>query len=141
MVILGYAFGLLVVAAVVFAVAAVIFGRGESTPPLETGSTPTVLPESQVQGTDVRALRFQQVVRGYKQAEVDWALGRLANEIDDLRAVLAAVVDSDPGVVDSDTGAVDSDTDAGQADVGDAGPDRDAGAVGVGPDGPDEQHR
>ena len=90
MVILAYAVGLLVVAGVLFGVAAVIFGRGEETPPLETGSTPTVLPETDVTGADVRALKFQQVVRGYKAAEVDWALERLAREIDALRAELTA---------------------------------------------------
>jgi DivIVA domain-containing protein len=49
-----------------------------------------------VEGDDVRALRFQQVVRGYKMAEVDWVLERLAAELDrvgaerdDLRAQVA----------------------------------------------------
>ena len=45
-------------------------------------------------GADVRELRFQQVLRGYKTAEVDWALDRLAHEIDDLRARLAAYEDT-----------------------------------------------
>ncbi|GAA1075595.1 DivIVA domain-containing protein [Tsukamurella spumae] len=90
MVIVLYALGLLAVAAVLYGVAALVFGRGDETPPLETGATPTVLPADDVAGADVRALRFQQVVRGYKPAEVDWALERLAREIDVLRARLAA---------------------------------------------------
>jgi DivIVA domain-containing protein len=100
MVIVAYAVGLLVVAAVLFAVASVVFGRGDDTPPLQTGSTPTVLPERDVTGADVRALRFQQVIRGYQPAEVDWALERLAREIDVLRAELAG--DHEPAVAPSD---------------------------------------
>lgn len=95
MVIVLYALGLLAVAAVLYGVAALVFGRGDETPPLETGATPTVLPAEDVAGADIRALRFQQVVRGYKPAEVDWALERLAREIDVLRARLAA--DEDAG--------------------------------------------
>jgi DivIVA domain-containing protein len=44
----------------------------------------------------VRALRFPQAVRGYRMAEVDWVLARLADELDrttserdDLRARIA----------------------------------------------------
>lgn len=96
MVILLYALGLLAVAAVLYGVAALVFGRGDETPPLETGSTPTVLPAEDVTGADVRALRFQQVVRGYKPAEVDWALERMAREIDVLRTQLAAERDTEP---------------------------------------------
>lgn len=36
----------------------------------------------------MRALRFQQTLRGYKASEVDWALDRLAEEIEYLRAQL-----------------------------------------------------
>jgi DivIVA domain-containing protein len=49
-----------------------------------------------IEGDDVRGLRFQQAVRGYRMAEVDWVLERLADELDrtgterdDLRARLA----------------------------------------------------
>ena len=41
-----------------------------------------------VPGDDVRALRFALVARGYKQSEVDWALEKLAREIDELRMVI-----------------------------------------------------
>ncbi len=67
------------VAAAVFGLASAVFGRGEELAPLPPGATPTRLPVGDVEGDDVRALRFQQVVRGYKMAEVDWVLERLAD--------------------------------------------------------------
>lgn len=77
------------VAAALFFVASAIFGRGEELGPLPEGTTATVLPAEGITGADVRALRFQQVVRGYKAAEVDWALARLAARIDELQIELA----------------------------------------------------
>jgi DivIVA domain-containing protein len=70
------------VAAAVFGLAALLFGRGEELAPLPPGATPTRLPAGGVRGEDVRELRFQQAVRGYRMDEVDWALGRLADELD-----------------------------------------------------------
>jgi DivIVA domain-containing protein len=70
------------VAAAVFGLSALVFGRGEELAPLPPGATPTRLPAGEVHGRDVRDLRFQQVVRGYRMDEVDWALGRLADELD-----------------------------------------------------------
>ena len=64
------------VAAVVFGLASAVFGRGEELAPLPPGATPTRLPVGDVAGDDVRALRFQQAVRGYKMSEVDWVLTR-----------------------------------------------------------------
>ncbi|MCW0216165.1 MAG: DivIVA domain-containing protein [Pseudonocardia sp.] len=72
------------VAAVVFVLAAMVFGRGEELAPLVPGATPTRLPADSVRGADVRGLRFQQVVRGYKMGEVDWVLQRLADELDEV---------------------------------------------------------
>jgi DivIVA domain-containing protein len=73
-----------------------VFGRGEELAPLPPGATPTRLPIGDVAGEDVRSLRFQQAVRGYKMSEVDWVLDRLAAELDrvsserdDLRTRLA----------------------------------------------------
>lgn len=92
------------VAGVLFLLASLVFGRGEELAPLPTGTTATVLPTTAVTGSDVRELRFQQVLRGYQAREVDWALDRLANEIDQLRAQLAhRVLDAPrptPGVRD-----------------------------------------
>ncbi|MCE3554153.1 DivIVA domain-containing protein [Pseudonocardia sp. RS11V-5] len=71
-----------VVAAVVFVLAALVFGRGEELAPLAPGATPTRLPADAVHGADVRDLRFQQALRGYRMGEVDWVLDRLAEELD-----------------------------------------------------------
>lgn len=88
-----YLLVVLVVAALVFVVAAAVFGRGEELAPLPPGATPTRLPVGEISGDDVRELRFQQAVRGYRMEEVDWVLARLADELervaaerDDLRA-------------------------------------------------------
>lgn len=70
------------VAAALFGIAAVVFGRGEELAPLAPGVTPTRLPRGEITGEDVRELRFQQAVRGYRMDEVDWVLDRLATELD-----------------------------------------------------------
>ena len=79
------------IAGLLFVVASFVFGRSEELAPIPVGMTATKLPRVDVTGADVRALRFQQVVRGYKAAEVDWALDHLAGEIDQLRTELARV--------------------------------------------------
>ena len=76
---------MVLVAAVVFLVASVVFGRGEQLPPLPPGASPTRLPADDVTSADLRNVRFQLVLRGYKMSEVDWVLHRLGNEIDSLR--------------------------------------------------------
>lgn len=85
---LVYLLVVVVVAAVVYVVATAVFGRGEELPPLPPGATPTRLPADRISGADVRALRFQQALRGYRMTEVDWVLDRLAGELDGLRAEL-----------------------------------------------------
>ncbi|RVW10432.1 DivIVA domain-containing protein [Prescottella agglutinans] len=77
------------VGGLLYLAASMVFGRSEELPPLPAGTTATVLPAEGVAGADVRALRFQQALRGYKASEVDWALDRLGREIDSLRAQLA----------------------------------------------------
>lgn len=77
------------VGAALFGLASVVFGRGEELAPLGPRTTLTRLPETDVRSEDVRALRFAQVVRGYRAGEVDWALERLAAEIDALRGEVA----------------------------------------------------
>lgn len=81
-----YLLAVLAVAAVFFMLASAVFGRGEELAPVPPGATPTWLPESDLESADVRAVRFQQVVRGYKMSEVDWVLERLAGELDRLGA-------------------------------------------------------
>jgi DivIVA domain-containing protein len=79
------------VAAAVFGLAAAVFGRGEELAPLPRGATPTQLPVDDVTGDDLRAVRFPQVVRGYRMADVDWVLDRLAEELDRVGAERAAL--------------------------------------------------
>jgi DivIVA domain-containing protein len=78
-----------VVAAVIYVATALLAGRGEELEPMPPGATPTRLPARDLTGGDVRGLRFQQAFRGYRMSEVDWALDRLAAEVDALRARLA----------------------------------------------------
>ena len=80
---------MVLVAAVVFLLASILFGRGEELPALPPGASPTRLPESGVTADDLRTVRFQQVVRGYKMSEVDWVLDRVGTELDELRARVA----------------------------------------------------
>lgn len=88
--ILLYLVVLILVAAVLFGIASVLFGRGEQLPPLPAGTTATVLPAFGVTGSDVEAVKFTQVLRGYKTSEVDWVLDRLGAELDAVRAELEA---------------------------------------------------
>lgn len=89
--ILMYLMVLILVSVVLFGIASFLFGRGESLPPLPRATTATVLPASGVTGADVEAVKFTQVLRGYKTSEVDWVLDRLGAELDALRGELAAV--------------------------------------------------
>jgi DivIVA domain-containing protein len=80
---------MVLVAAVVYLLASAVFGRGEELAALPPGASPTRLPADDATGDDIRAVRFQQVLRGYKMSEVDWVLARLSNEVDQLRARIA----------------------------------------------------
>jgi len=80
---------MVLVAAVVYLLASAVFGRGEELAPLPPGASPTRLPADDPTGDDIRAVRFQQVLRGYKMSEVDWVLARLGTEVDQLRARIA----------------------------------------------------
>ena len=89
--VLLYLVVLVLVAIVLFGAASLLLGRGEQLPPLPRGTTATVLPAYGVTGSDVDAVKFTQVLRGYKTSEVDWVLERLARELEALRGQLAAV--------------------------------------------------
>ncbi len=82
---LFYIVVLALVAGALFFLSSAVFGRGEELGPLPKGRTLTTLPAEDLDGSDVTGLRFQQTLRGYKCSEVDWALDRLAAEIDRLR--------------------------------------------------------
>jgi DivIVA domain-containing protein len=75
-----------VIGLVVFGLAVVVFGRGEQLAPLSPRSSPTELPDRGIEGSDVRAMKFAMAVRGYRMSDVDWALERMASEVDRLRA-------------------------------------------------------
>ena len=89
--ILLYLFVLVLVAGLLFVIASAVFGRGEALPPLPRATTATALPASGVTGADVDAVKFAQVLRGYKTSEVDWVLDRLSGEIELLRGQLSAL--------------------------------------------------
>lgn len=89
--VLLYLVVLILVSVVLFGVVSALFGRGEQLPPLPRATTATVLPASGVTGADVDAVKFTQVLRGYKTSEVDWVLNRLGQELDLLRGQVASV--------------------------------------------------
>lgn len=99
----------LIVAAGLFALSLLVFGRSELLPPVEAGHTVTRLPQGPLSGDDIRAVRLGVSARGYTMAEVDWTLEQAALEIDRLRARLGetAVDDaaSDGAPVGADGGA------------------------------------
>lgn len=107
--VLLYLVVLVLVAVVLFGAASLLFGRGEQLPPLPRATTATVLPAFGVTGADVDAVKFTQVLRGYKTSEVDWVLARLARELEVLRGQLAAVQagQSDAGDVEDTEDAED----------------------------------
>ncbi|QRY61203.1 DivIVA domain-containing protein [Gordonia sp. PDNC005] len=103
MVIIGlYVIGVAVLVALLFAVVWFAFGRGEDLPPVDRGTTLTRLPRAGISGDDVRRLVFAQNIRGYNTAEVDWALEKLAREIDELRDVVSELSGRDV----ADTGSL-----------------------------------
>ena len=87
--VLIYVVVIAVVAAGLFFVASVVFGRGEELEPLPRGTTATALPAYGITGRDVRSVKFGVTLRGYDAREVDWTLERLADEIDGLRGRIA----------------------------------------------------
>lgn len=89
--ILLYLMVLILVSIVLFGIASLLFGRGEELPPLPSGTTVTVLPAIGVTAADVDAVKFTQVLRGYKTSEVDWVLDRLGTELEQLHAEVAAL--------------------------------------------------
>jgi len=100
--VLLYLVVLVLVAVVLFGAASLLFGRGEQLPPLPRATTATVLPAFGVTGADVDAVKFTQVLRGYKTSEVDWVLARLGRELEVLRGQLAALQGGSDAQVESD---------------------------------------
>jgi DivIVA domain-containing protein len=66
------------------AVAVVATGRGASMGPAYDDRADVALPADRlVTGDDLRALRFNTAVRGYRASEVDALIDRLATQLDD----------------------------------------------------------
>jgi DivIVA domain-containing protein len=57
-------------------------GAGEGLSPAETDEPRPVLPEGRLTPEDLRAVRFSTAVRGYRAAEVDALLERLASQLE-----------------------------------------------------------
>lgn len=72
----------LLLAAVLFGVAAVAAGRGDLLAEASRDGADTGLPvDRPLQPVDVESLRFPMALRGYRMADVDEALDRLAAEL------------------------------------------------------------
>lgn len=78
-----------VIGLVVFGLAVFVFGRGEQMAALSPRTSPTELPDHDLAADDVRKVRFAMALRGYRMSDVDWALEKLADELDRLRAEVA----------------------------------------------------
>ncbi len=78
-----------VIGGIVFALAVFVFGRGEQMAAMPARTSPTELPDTGMTGQDVRSVRFAMALRGYRMSDVDWALERMATELDTLRTQLA----------------------------------------------------
>lgn len=80
-----------VAAVVLFAVAALVVGRGGGLAPAERDEAGLDLPPGQLGPADVEALRLGVGLRGYRMDEVDQVLDRLAAELARRDAALAAL--------------------------------------------------
>ena len=83
--------GVLVVGGLLFLLASMLLGRGETQPPAELDRSPVELPDDRVLGDDVRALRLSVAFRGYRMTEVDWLLDQFAQVLDGRDAEIAAL--------------------------------------------------
>jgi DivIVA domain-containing protein len=84
--------GVLVVGGLLFLLASLLLGRGETQPPAELDRSPVELPDDRpVLGDDVRALQMSVSFRGYRMTEVDWLLDQFAQVLDERDAEIAAL--------------------------------------------------
>lgn len=76
---------------------------GELPPPVT--STPTAhVPQGDLTGDDLRAIRFAVVPRGYSMAQVDYLLDRLARQLEGSRPVPDQAANSLPAPADDRQG-------------------------------------
>lgn len=79
---MAWFFAILLVA-LIGGVAIVAAGRGESMSPSVSDDPPLELPDGPVSAEDLRTVRFNVAFRGYRAAEVDALLERLAAQLED----------------------------------------------------------
>jgi len=91
-----------VIGLIVFGLAVFVFGRGEQLAQLSPRTSPTELPDRALTGQDVRKVRFAMALRGYRMSDVDWALERMADELDSLRTQVAALSGEPPTEAEAD---------------------------------------
>lgn len=85
-----YILGIVIVGGLLFLIASFVFGRGEELAPTPANQKPVELADpGTVSGDHVRSLRLPVTVRGYRMADVDWVLERLAAAIDERDRQLA----------------------------------------------------
>src|SRR3954470_24814542 len=88
----AFVVGVLVVGALLFLLASVLLGRGETQPPAELDRSPVELPDDRpVVADDIRALQMSVAFRGYRMTEVDWLLDQLAQVLDERDAEIATL--------------------------------------------------
>ena len=78
---MAWFFAILLVA-LIGGVAAVAAGRGEAMAPSTNDDPAPDLPDGPLIGGDLRRVRFNVAFRGYRAAEVDALLERLADQLD-----------------------------------------------------------
>lgn len=84
--------GVLLVGGLLFLVASLLLGRGETQPPAELDRSPVELPADRpVSADDIRALRISVALRGYRMTEVDWLLEQFAGTLDERDREIAAL--------------------------------------------------
>ena len=89
---LVFVIGVLVVGGLLFLLASLLLGRGETQPPAEPDRSPVELPNDRpVLGDDIRALQMSVAFRGYRMTEVDWLLDQFAQVLDERDAEIAAL--------------------------------------------------
>ncbi|MGY1742478.1 MULTISPECIES: DivIVA domain-containing protein [unclassified Blastococcus] len=82
----------LLVGGLLFLLASMLLGRGETQPPAELDRSPVELPADRpVRGDDLRALRISVTARGYRMTEVDWLLEQLADTLEERDREIAAL--------------------------------------------------
>lgn len=82
--------GLIVVSLLLYAVATIVFGPGEPTPPSGQPLARALPHDRPLTGDDVRGADLPVAVRGYRMREVDALLRRLADELDQAQRTAAA---------------------------------------------------